>query len=96
MRALLKTGMRPKLAVSLVTAAIGVAAFALPATAADVAVPFNATPVPRVVVQQYADSDSYYRPVCPYRYAYSCRYDPDGVPHCACWPGLGFFLFGID
>jgi hypothetical protein len=87
--------MRLRLAASLAAAAAGLAAIALPAQAADVAVPLNATPLPRLVQGDDGGGGYHgyrgYRPACPERYYFSCRYDPAGAPHCACWPGFGFF-----
>lgn len=100
MRALRKAGRRLNLTITIAAAAVGLAATALPAAAADIVVTPNATPLPQLA-QDYDAGDGYdayygsYRPVCPYRYYYTCRRDPDGIPHCACWPGIGFYLFGI-
>ena len=90
------SGMRVSLTTSLAAAAVGLAAIAFPARAADVAVPRNATPLPQLV-QGYDDGAGYYgyygyyRPACPERYYFTCRYDANGIPHCACWPDFGFF-----
>ncbi len=95
MRTFLETGMRLTCAAALAAAAVGLAAIPLPAAAADVAIAPNATPLPQLA-QTYDYGDgyySYYRPACPDRYYYACRPDPNGNPHCACWPGLGYYLF---
>ena len=65
----------------------------LPASAADVSVRLNATPLPRYA-QAGTTIDYYtYPPACPARYYYTCRADAIGNEHCACWPGIGFYLF---
>jgi hypothetical protein len=103
MRAFRKPGMRPALTAALAAAAIALAAKPLPAAAADVTIPLNATPVPQLVqgyapqgyvYQAYDFGGRYYdydRPACPEHYYYTCKYGPYGTPQCTCWPGFGFF-----
>jgi len=97
MRVFPASTLRRSLAALFAATAIGAAT--LPAAAADVTIAPNATPLPRLA-QGYEQASEYgagyydnYRPACPDRYYFTCRYDPAGIPHCACWPGLGFYLY---
>lgn len=55
----------------------------------------NATPIIRLAQGDDYRRDDYggYRPVCPYRYYYTCWYGPRGDRHCGCLPGIGYYLF---
>jgi hypothetical protein len=66
---------------------------ALPAGAADVTVRLNATPLPRYVQAEVYRDYYTYPPACPARYYYTCRADAIGNQHCACWPGLAYYIF---
>lgn len=100
MRVFLATAMGRAATAALTAFAIGAAAMAFPAAAADITVTPNATPVPRLARGQdvsvgYSIRVDEYPPACPYRYFYACRVDFTGIPQCACWPGIGFGVFGI-
>ncbi|HEX4409605.1 MAG TPA: hypothetical protein VH206_12610 [Xanthobacteraceae bacterium] len=92
MRGFLNADKHRKIAAALSAAAFGL--MTLPASAADVSVRLNATPLPRYVqAETYGDYYSYNRPACPARYYYSCRTDAFGNAQCACWPGLAYYIF---
>jgi len=79
-------------------AAIGLYAADLPAARAADAIARNATAIVRLAQGDgyRRDDNGGYRPVCPYRYYYTCWYDPRGNRHCGCLPGIGYYLFGFN
>lgn len=95
MRANFMAVMRPAAALSL-AATVALAAITQPAAAADATV--APQPAAGYDHEHYGPYDyyGYYRPACPYRYEYGCRYDAAGNAYCTCWPGAGFYLFGND
>jgi hypothetical protein len=95
MRGFIMASKQLKITAALAAVAIGL--IPLSAAAADAALRLNATPLPRTAQSQIAQADgygdSYYRPACPVRYYYACRSDALGNDHCACWPGLAYYIF---
>jgi len=75
--------------------AIGLYAADLHAARATDVIARNATPVVQLAQGDDYRRDDYagYRPVCPYRYYYTCWYGPRGDRHCGCLPGIGYYLF---
>ena len=75
--------------------AIGLYAADLHAARAADVIARNATPAVQLAQGDDYRRDDYagYRPVCPYRYYYTCWYGPRGDRHCGCLPGIGYYLF---
>jgi hypothetical protein len=80
---------RPAIAMVGIVVIVTVGLYTASLSAAPAAAPVqqNATPLTQLA-QDYA-----YRPACPYRYYYTCWSDSNGIKHCGCRPGLGFYLF---